>query len=70
MAEWVQAKLWLREGKLAKSAEAFSRVLARLPLTAPERDRREAPLFVDSLWMRPMAFRLAGWSSPNRACFT
>ncbi|MGE3309592.1 MAG: hypothetical protein AB7O66_06440 [Limisphaerales bacterium] len=49
VAEWIQAKLLMRDGKLGESAEAYSRVLARLPLTPPERVRYEPPEFVDSL---------------------
>jgi len=49
VADWIRAKLLLREGRLAESAAAFSRVLARLPLTPPEGPHAEAPLFVDSL---------------------
>ncbi len=49
VAEWIQAKLLLRDGKLDESAEAYSRVLARLPLAPPERVRFEAPAFADSL---------------------
>lgn len=49
VADWIQAKLLLREGRLAESAAKFSEALARLPLTPPDRDRTEAPHFIESL---------------------
>jgi tetratricopeptide (TPR) repeat protein len=49
VADWIQAKLFLREGRLDESAAKFSEALARLPLTPPDRDRTEAPPFIDSL---------------------
>lgn len=49
VAEWIEAKLLLRQGKWREAAHAYSRVLARLPLAAPEREPGEAPAFVDSL---------------------
>lgn len=49
VAEWIHAKLLLREGKLDESAAAFSRVLARLPVEPPKLEPGEPPPFVDSL---------------------
>ncbi|MBL9129032.1 MAG: hypothetical protein JNL97_15390, partial [Verrucomicrobiales bacterium] len=49
IAEWIHAKLLLREGKRDASAAAFARALARLPVHAPKLERGEAPPFAESI---------------------
>lgn len=50
VADWIRAKLRLREGKVVEAAEGLSRVVARIPLEAPKRAAGEPPEFVDSLF--------------------
>lgn len=50
IAQWLQAKLLLREGKVDQAAALFTRLLPHFPLTAP--DRAAALQFKDTLWVK------------------
>lgn len=49
VADWIRAKLLLREGKLEQAASELSRAVSRLPVEPPEPAPGEPPEFVDSL---------------------
>lgn len=54
IADWLQAKLHLRNGKPAEAAQAFARALPRLPIPPPSQDPHPDPAipqpFADSLY--------------------
>lgn len=50
VAQWLQAKLLLREGKVDTAAALLARLLPHFPLNEP--DRAAVPQFKDTLWVK------------------
>ena len=65
VAQWLQAKLWLRAGKIQQAATLYAKVAARLPVISSGDDSHPGQ-FADSLFMRDDEYALGGVAARNQ----